>query len=146
MRRFSRFGQLSPMKQFFSPSPLWQSYGIFLIRVVIGVFLIIHGREVFDNSKMQEYVAWDNFKTSAFLPYLGKGAEFVAGILLILGLFTRLAALIIICTFVYITFMIGNGKFWMDDQHPFLFAIIGLMFFFTGPGALSVDAYLFRQK
>ena len=75
-----------------------------------------------------------------------KGSEFVAGVLLLLGLFTRLACLITIATFAYIVFFVGNGKFWMDDQHPFMFVLFGLLFFFTGSGAVSLDAMLFKKK
>ncbi|MFZ1527803.1 MAG: DoxX family protein [Ferruginibacter sp.] len=119
--------------------------GIAVIRIITGLFIAYHGLEVFDAAKMKEYAAWDNFKTSSFMPYLGKGAEFLAGVLLILGLFTRLASLIIIGTFAYITFFVGKGKFWMDDQHPFLFAILGLIFFIIGPGAWSLDRKIFKK-
>jgi putative oxidoreductase len=133
------------MNKFLSPSPIWQQAGLFLIRITIGIFLIIHGKEVFDTGKMQEYAKWDMFKSS-FMPYLGKGAEFVAGVLLLLGLFTRAACLITIGTFAYIVFFIGKGKFWMEDQHPFLFVLFGLVFFFTGPGAWSLDGVIFKNN
>ena len=80
------------------------------------------------------------------MPYIGKGAEFLAGILLVLGLFTRLACLITIGTFGYITFCVGKGLFWMEDQHPFMFVLFGLLFFSTGPGAMSMDAKFFDSK
>lgn len=134
------------MKKFLSPTPIAQQQVIALLRIIIAVFLIIHGKEVFDAAKMEEYTKWDSFKTSAFMPYLGKGAEFVAGVLLMPGFLTRLAALITIGTFAYITFMVGNGKFWMDDQHPFLFVLFGLLFLFAGPGVMSADGALFKQK
>lgn len=134
------------MKKFLSPTPIAQQQVVALLRIIIAVFLIIHGKEVFDAAKMEEYTKWDSFKTSAFMPYLGKGAEFVAGVLLLPGFLTRLAALITIGTFAYITFMVGNGKFWMDDQHPFLFVLFGLLFLFAGPGVMSADGALFKQK
>ncbi|HMO62484.1 MAG TPA: DoxX family protein [Ferruginibacter sp.] len=134
------------MKKLFSAAPIAPEAIIALLRLVIAVFLIIHGKEVFDAAKMEEYTKWDSFKTSAVMPYLGKGAEFVAGVLLFVGLFTRLASIITIGTFAYITFLIGNGRFWMDDQHPFMFILFGLLFFFAGPGIMSMDALLFRTK
>ena len=134
------------MSKFFSPSPFWQNAGLFLVRIMIGFFLIYHGKEVFDAAKMQEYVKWDTFKSSSVMPYLGKGAEFVAGVLLVLGLFTRIACLITIGTFGYITFFVGKGKFWMEDQHPFLFVLITLLFIFIGPGALSLDGLFFKNN
>ncbi len=134
------------MKKLFSAQPFGVDNILLLLRIVIGFFLVIHGKEVFDAAKMEEYTKWDSFKTSAIMPYIGKGAEFVAGVLLIVGLFTRLASLITIGTFAYIAFFIGNGKFWMEDQHPFMFVLFGVLFFFTGPGAASLDEVLSKKK
>lgn len=134
------------MNKLLSPAPLFMSNGIALIRIIIGISLIIHGKEVFEVSKMQEYIKWDAFKVNSLLPYLGKGAEFVAGVLLLVGLFTRVAALIILGTFLYITFFIGKGEFWMADQHPFLFVLFGVLFFFTGPGTIAIDNLLFKKR
>jgi uncharacterized membrane protein YphA (DoxX/SURF4 family) len=55
------------------------------------------------------------------------------------------AAIIIIVTMLIITFGIGNGKFWADAQHPFNFALLYLVFIFTGPGKWSVDGVLFNK-
>ncbi len=134
------------MNRFLSSKPLWQNAGIFFIRIIVAIFLIIHGKEVFDGMKMQEYTTWDGFKSSTWMPYLGKGIEFFAGVLLLLGLFTRVACVLIIGTFLYITFFVGNGKFWMDDQHPFLFVLLALVFMFTGPGAWSMDEAINRNR
>jgi len=134
------------MNKFLSSSPIWQTNGLFLIRIIFSIFLLIHGMEVFDPEKMKNYAGWDTFKSSSLLPYIGKVAEFVAGVLMLLGLFTRLACLVIIGTFGYITFFIGHGKFWMDDQHPFLFVLLGLVFLFMGGGKISFDHLLFKPK
>lgn len=134
------------MRKFFSSQPLWQSTGLLLIRIVLSIFLIIHGVELFDAEKMKGYISWDTFKSSEIMPYIGKAAELIAGILLLVGLFTRLACLMIIGTFAYITFFVGNGKFWMEDQHPFMFVLLALVFFFTGPGNFSFDKLIFNTK
>ncbi|WP_373549454.1 hypothetical protein [Haliscomenobacter sp.] len=70
----------------------------------------------------------------------------MAGILLTLGLLTRVGALICIGTLAYITFFVGHGKFWYEDQHPFMFVLFGVLFFFMGPGKWSLDALLFPNK
>lgn len=137
------------MKGFFSSSPLWQNNGLAVIRITIGIFLIYHGWEIFSVGKMNEYLKWDVFKETTsgkILVYAGKGAELLSGILLLLGLLTRLACIILICTMAYIAFFLGHGKIWYDDQYPFLFALFGLVFIFTGPGALSVDKVIFGNK
>jgi putative oxidoreductase len=136
------------MQRFLSPSPIWQQNGIFLLRIIVGGFLIYHGCEVFDKVKMHEYETWDTFKGmgKSFLPYLGKSLELIAGICLFLGLFTRFASMMIMGTLGYITFFVGGGKVWYEDQHPFLFVLLALVFIFTGPGNYSLDQFLFKPK
>ncbi|WP_420151166.1 DoxX family protein [Spirosoma sp.] len=137
------------MKKFFSADSLFQSSGLTFIRVFFGLLLMYHGWEVFEPDKIKEYATWDALKTSAsplFMAYLGKGSELVAGILLTVGLLTRLACLITIGTMLYITFFIGHGKFWYEDQHPFMFVLLALVFFFNGPGKWSVDALLWKHS
>ena len=134
------------MKKFFSTQPIWYDGGLFVVRLILGIFMTYHGWEIFDKVKMNEYAAWDTFKNQAFMAYLGKGAELVGGIMLIFGWWTRLAALIVIFTMAYIAFFVGNGIIWYNDQHPFLFVLLGLVFIFTGPGRYSIDAMLESKK
>ena len=136
------------MKRFFSPSPINSDIGIAIVRIIIGALLIYHGQEVFNPELMKGYTEWDTFKGSfgTFLPYLGKASEFIAGVFLFFGFLTRIGALITSGTLLYITFFIGTGKFWYEDQHPFLFVLFGLLFLFTGPGAWSLDKLIFKEK
>ncbi|MBX9781696.1 MAG: DoxX family protein [Chitinophagaceae bacterium] len=134
------------MNKLLSPQPIWQHNGIAIIRIVVGIFMLYHGWEVFSAEKMKVYFEWEPFKGSAWLPYVGKATEFVAGLLLALGLFTRIGALLMIGTLAYIAFFVGHGKVWYDDQHPFLFVLLGLVFVFTGPGGFALDNFIFRKK
>lgn len=120
--------------------PISVHYGLAIVRIVFGLLLIYHGYEVFDAETMNSYLTWDPFKNDfgKIMVYAGKGAELVAGILLLIGVATRVASFVVILTFVYITFFIGNGKFWYQDQHPFMFLLFGVLFLLTGPGALSL--------
>lgn len=136
------------MSNFLSPAPFYLNEVLAIIRIILGFLLIYHGFEVFDAKVMQEYAKWDQFKGSmaALMVYAGKSAELVSGILLVLGLFTRIGALICIITLAYITFFIGHGKFWYDDQHPFLFVLFGVLYLFAGPGKWSLDGLWFAKK
>ena len=119
--------------------------GTAIVRIIAGLLLAYHGLEVFDGKLMKDYSQWDMFKDlpiGLVLVYLGKGAELVTGILLALGLFTKLASVITIITMLGITFFIGHGKFWYEDQHPFLFVLLALIFFFNGGGRWSIDEKL----
>lgn len=128
-----------------TPPPYPSNRAIGVVRIIFGLLVVYHGHEVFRPEIMTTY--FDIFKTSSgkFLVYAGKASEFIAGILITLGLFTRIGALLTIGTFCYITFIVGNGRFWYEDQHPFMFALFGLLFLMTGPGAWSIDARLFKK-
>jgi putative oxidoreductase len=136
------------MNTFFSPVPISVNKTLAIIRIIIGLLLIYHGQEVFNPELMKGYSEWDTFKgkPAMLMVYAGKGSELLAGISLLAGLFTRLGALLTVGTFSYITFFVGHGKFWYDDQHPFMFLLFGLLFLFTGPGDWSADGLIFRNK
>jgi len=118
------------------------SAGFAIVRIITGLLLAYHGLEIFETAKMQEYASWDSIKTmpfATFWAYLGKAVELLGGILLTIGFLTRPAALVIALTMLFICFKIGNGKFWYEDQHPFLFFLLAMIYFFTGPGKWSVE-------
>ena len=137
------------MKKFFSPSPIVQRDGLAVIRIIVGIFMIYHGSEIFSASKIQAYAAWDIFKkfsSPSSIVYLGKTAEFIGGILVATGFLTRVGCLILILTMSFISFFVGNGNIWMDDQYPFLFVLLALVFFFTGPCNWSIDNLILNKK
>lgn len=135
--------------KFFSAQSLWQNNGLAILRIVTGLLMVYHGQEVFDSNKMAEYAKWDVVKTlpaPLLMVYVGKGLEFISGMLLALGLFTRPAALFMALNMLFICFRIGNGKFYYEDQHSFIFAMLAMVFFFTGPVKWSIDQLIFKQK
>lgn len=137
-------------QHFFSPErKIWFEPGIALIRIITGSLMVYHGYEVFDNKLMLDYAKWLtdlHFPNPALMAYLGKGSEFAAGICITIGMFTRLAVWPMILTMLLIIFGMGHGKIFYEDQHPFLFVLIGLFLFFNGPGKYSVDQYLYAQR
>jgi putative oxidoreductase len=137
------------MKRFFSPAPLWQTTGLTLIRLIVGFFMMYHGYEIFNEKIMNGYLQWDMFKNSSTaktMVYIGKATELIGGILLFLGLFTRIACFMIMVIMSYIAFFVGHGKIWYQDQNPFLLALFALLFFFTGPGNFSLDKLIFKKS
>lgn len=127
-------------------SPSYRETGIAILRIFLGAFMIYHGWEVFDETKMNEYTKWMvdmKLYAPSFMAYLGKTIELIAGIFVILGLFTRIAVIPLGITMLFICLFIGKGRIFMEDQHPFLFVLICLLFFFTGPGRWSMDKLLF---
>ena len=132
-----------------SPAPLFQKEGIAFLRITVGLVMVYHGVEVFDSKLIEGYAKWDSFKSlpnPLLMAYVGKSAELVSGILLTIGFLTRPAAILLMFTMLFVTFFIGHGKFWYDDQHPFMLALMALVFIFCGPGKWSLDQLFFSQQ
>jgi putative oxidoreductase len=127
----------------------WQINGIAGIRIITGLLLAYHGLELFDAKIMETYLGWDKIKVlpfPEFLTYVGKAIELAGGLLLAIGLFTRIASLLIIFDMLFICFYIGNGKFYYEDQHSFLFALLAIVFFFAGSVKFGLDNHFFKGK
>ena len=137
------------LKQFFSHNPQKAQAILAFVRVITGAMMIYHGWELFDKSIIDKYLEWEVFKkmpAPVFWVYTGKIGELVAGLLLALGFLTRIGALLLILVMCFITFVIGKGIIWYDDQHPFLFILLGLIFLFNGGGLYSLDKILFIKQ
>lgn len=119
-----------------------------LIRICIGLIMIYHGYEVFNDNLLSEYSQWSQFKNYSdpkLLVTIGKATEFISGLLLTFGFYTRIGAFLLMISMLFIVFFIGNGQFWYSDQHPFLLFLFGLLYLFYGSGPLSVDFMLNRK-
>ena len=127
----------------------WTDNAIAVVRIIVGAFMIYHGAEVFNLELMKGYetrLTEMKMSHAALQAYIGKGAELLAGILLTLGLFTRVGAVIMGGTMTFITFVIGSGKFYYEDQHPFMFVLFAFVFFFDGGQKWSLDSLIFRKR
>lgn len=133
---------------FLSAAPLWPTGGLGLLRILTGALMAYHGLEVFDAAKMREYAAWDVIKSMPaplLMVYTGKGLELLTGVFLSLGFLTRIAAFLMAINMLVICFRIGQGRFYFEDQHPFLFVLLALVFVFAGPGSFSIDRLHFTK-
>lgn len=131
----------------FSSKPLWLDTGLGVIRIVVGLLMAYHGLEIFQPEVMANYQTWDVIKKIPYpvlMVYLGKGLEFVTGMCFVLGIFTRIAALLMAIDLLFICFVVGNGRFYYEDQHPFLFALLAMVYFFAGPVKWSLDQRIFK--
>jgi putative oxidoreductase len=126
----------------------WQQNGLVALRIITGLLMLYHGLEIFNAETMKMYQGWDVIKALPFsniMPYVGKSIELVTGILFVLGLFTRVSAIFMSGNMLFICFYIGSGKFYYQDQHPFLFAMLALIFFFTGSVKFGLDNYFTKK-
>jgi putative oxidoreductase len=137
------------MKTLFTADGFYTKEGLAALRILVGLLMAYHGLEIFNSSVMNEYAKWEVIKTLPFsngIAYVGKGIELISGISLAIGAFTRVAALMMAVNMLFICFRIGSGRFYYEDQHSFLFALIALIFFFTGPMKWAVDFKLLKGR
>lgn len=135
--------------KFFTKRPELQNNALALIRIITGLLMAYHGLELFNNETMKVYTEWDVIKTlpfSGIMPYIGKSIELLTGLCFVTGLFTRIAALFMAGNMFFICFYIGSGKFYYEDQHPFLFGLLALIYFFTGPIKFNLKKIISRYN
>lgn len=136
------------LKSLLHSTQLW-SPGFMLIRIMLGVVIMPYGWEIFHQDQVYGYSQWltdVHFPLPKLMAYLGKLAELLGAICLILGLATRPAALILAWVMFVITFIMGNGKIFTDVPYTFLFMLVFLLLACTGGGRWSLDHWLFNRQ
>ena len=125
--------------------------GLLILRLVFGLVLIYgHGFEkltvIFSGQEIQFMDPIGIGATTSY--FMAAFAEGICATLLILGLFSRIATLILsvnfVVVFIFHAFMVGDGFPVLELRFFYLFAFIALTF--TGPGRFSLDYALFRRE
>jgi putative oxidoreductase len=72
--------------------------------------------------------------------------EFVCGILIAAGFFTRLSCIPYIITMLVAAFIAHGGDGWGKMSFPLMYAVAGIVLLLTGPGKYSLDHRMFVSK
>ncbi|MFZ1800149.1 MAG: DoxX family protein [Chitinophagaceae bacterium] len=125
--------------------------GLLILRLVFGLVLFYgHGFEKLSVILGGQQIQFmDPIGIGANTSYYMAGfAEGVCALLLILGLFSRIATIILsvnfLVIFIFHAFMNGDGFQVLELRFLYLFSFIALTL--TGPGRLSLDYLLFQRK
>lgn len=123
---------------------------LFALRALTGVFLV---HETWDNvssaARMAEFVKFLDqfgFPTPALMAPLSVAVQFGCGILLILGLFTRAAGLLIAANFVVAVVMVHWNEAFRGWWPAIVLVFLGLHFAAAGSGKLGLDAMFGRRR
>ena len=134
----------------FKSKPDYINFGLLFYRLALGISMFYHG--------YLKYVSGEQglYKVAAMLSALGvpsgfevilgtiaSYAEMVGGILLIIGLFTRIGTLLVVGTLAVATILNLNGNFFSWD-YPSQMGFGAIMLFFAGAGRYSLDKALFK--
>src|SRR5579883_2205217 len=139
--------------------PFSWSVAALFVRMVMGVAFVLHG-----HPKIQHPFSWMGTH-SLTIPFGGgalpvppwlqaivAGVEFFGGWALLFGVLTRVAAALL-CMDMIVAFLfselprhsafVASGH---DMEPNLIYMVLGFLFFFIGPGALSLDALLLVPK
>lgn len=124
-----------------------KSLGLLILRVAFGCFMLVHGipklkgfREMSDNFPDPLGIGSQLSLISAI------GAEVGCSVLLILGLFTRIAALPLAFTMFIALFVIHGADPWQKRELAALYLTVYVTLVLTGGGCCSLDHFLWRRK
>lgn len=131
---------------FFGTSPD-ANIGILILRVFIGAAMMTHGcAKLFGG--MEQFTG---FVTSLGVPapqvmaYLAALSESLGALLLAIGLLTRPAAFMIICTMSVAVFGALGGQPFAKQELAWLYLVPALMFLLKGAGKWSLDYFISRK-
>jgi putative oxidoreductase len=118
-----------------------QPFGALIMRLALGVSVAVHGyQKVVPHGALNHYV---HYITSLGLPhwlgYVSAYTEFVGGLLLILGLFTRLASALVAINMLVAFFYVGIHQGFGIYNYILALVALGIMLTFYGAGALALD-------
>ena len=118
--------------------------GTVILRVFYA-FVLIYGTQdnVFQYERMLEFrdfLTQNGFPYPLFSAYLSAYAQFVCGILISIGLLTRLAALTMVINFIVALAMVHMALPFTANISPLAMLFCGVFFLLHGPGPIAVDS------
>jgi putative oxidoreductase len=130
----------------FSGMERFRDFGLLVMRLMVGTSFILHGYPKMFGGPERWAGLGKAMQTMgiSFYPeiwgFAAAFAEFGGGILLILGLFTRPAAVLMCSTMIVATVMhLRQGDGMQGASHAFELASVFFALIFLGPGKLSFD-------
>ncbi|MGD2069411.1 MAG: DoxX family protein [Gemmatimonadota bacterium] len=124
--------------------------GPLLLRLFLS-FVLVYGTQdnVFDRGRMLEFA--DFLETNGFpwpllSAHVSAYAQFVCGLLLLLGLFTRPAAFLMVVNFLVALVMVHLGLSFDANIAPMAMLFGSLYFLVDGPGPISLDGWRARRR
>lgn len=127
-------------------APISTQTGFALLRIWLGAMMIVHGYgKVFgDNAKFMAGVAELGFPAAELFGWAAALSEFAGGILLVLGLGTRFASIMVAITMAVAAFMRHAPDPFKTKELAFTYLAVAIVVTLLGPGRFSIDAMLAR--
>lgn len=128
----------------------YREYGPLFVRLIVGSFLVWGTQDnVFSHARMSEFAEFLRAHGTPFplaAAFLSAYAQFVCGLLYLLGAFTRHAAIVMIFNFVAAILIAHLGDSFRGMFPALVMLFTSAFFLLHGPGKLSVDDALARRR
>jgi putative oxidoreductase len=137
---------------FLIASPVQQQFGIAILRFIAGVVFVAHGSQkifVYGFAGVGGAFAQMGVPMPAVVGPVIALIELFGGVALIVGLFTRVAAIALACDMLGAMILVhAAGGFFLPNGLEFVLMLFAaaLALVFAGPGALSVDGVLASRR
>ncbi len=124
------------------PFLVFGEWGIFIVRVVLGVILVAHGWPKIRNLKGTAEWMGQMFKPGIFWAVVVSLTEFVGGIFLIFGFLTQVVAILVAIEFIVVILKMKLKKGLVDGyEFDLLILAAALALLTLGGGAHGIDQY-----
>jgi putative oxidoreductase len=131
-------------------APAWledrREYGTIFIRLCVG-YRLVYG--TIDNvASWARMVEFEHFLAAHGVPFallsavVSVWAQFLCGLLFIVGLWTRPAGAVMVVNFIVAIVVAHIGRPYLDNFDAIMMLAAGAFFLFHGAGALSVESWL----
>lgn len=127
----------------------WNRDGaVALLRIWLGIVMIVHGNGKFfgDKTGFSAKLSELGFPASELFAWLAATSEFVGGILLVVGLFSRPAALFVAGTMIVAAFVAHFDDPFSKKELALTYLVSSLVILIAGPGKMSLDNLLFGRR
>jgi putative oxidoreductase len=123
---------------------------LFCLRLWLGFMMMMHSYEdlfVEGIDGFSKYVRDKlGFPAPTLLAYLAKGSEFFGGLMALLGLFTRIAAALIVLTMSVAVFWAHRNSILGHGELALNYLLIGLALFWQPQTIFSLDNLILKRR
>lgn len=122
---------------------------LLLLRIALGIIFIYHGAPKLFRETQRYYEFFSRVGFPPYFSYLAGVIEFFGGCLLVAGLFTRVAGLLLAGEMAVAIWKVHLAKGVMEVneyQFPLALAAAAFALVTTGPGVVSLDQAIFKDK